>query len=253
MAGNVLLELQNLVVSYGKAQVVHNVDFTVNKGEIVLLLGRNGAGKSTILASIAGLIPKVEGKVTFEGKDITRSSPFQIVRSGISNVLEGHRIFGDLTVEDNLALGAFGMMRGRALAKRLDEIFELFPLINDKRQIKAGRLSGGQQQILAIAQGLVSSPRLLLIDEPSIGVAPKVVSDVLALLKVLKTGGMTVLLVEQSVQKALDIADNVYLLENGRIVCKDTPQLIRDNPLLHHVYLGRKSNSDPSARSAQPN
>ncbi|HSR11922.1 MAG TPA: ATP-binding cassette domain-containing protein, partial [Thermodesulfobacteriota bacterium] len=189
----VTLEVQDLSVAYGKAVVLRDVNVAVPKGGITLLLGRNGAGKTTTLLAIAGMIPKKAGRVVFEGKDISRAAPLAIVQAGISNVLEGHRVFVDLTVEDNLRLGAFGLLSGRTLDQRVDRVLGLFPQISGFRAKRAGALSGGQQQILAIAQGLVSNPRLLLLDEPSVGIAPRLVSDILALVRSLRTEGMSVL------------------------------------------------------------
>ena len=239
-ANAITLEAKDLSVAYGKAVVLRRVNLAVPKGGIALLLGRNGAGKTTTLLAIAGLIPKVSGKVFFEGSDISQASPLAIVQGGISNVLEGHRVFVDLTVEDNLRLGAFGLKSGKALDERVDRVLGMFPQISPFRAKKAGALSGGQQQILAIAQGLVSSPRLLLLDEPSVGIAPRLVSDILSLIKSLRTEGMSVLLVEQMVQKAMDVADVVYLYDNQSIVGHGAPQEMRASGLVERVYLGRE-------------
>ena len=236
----ITLEVGDLSVAYGKAVVLRQVNLSVPKGGITLLLGRNGAGKTTTLLAIAGLIPKRAGKVVFEGVNISQSTPLVIVQAGISNVLEGHRVFVDLTVEDNLRLGAFGLLSGKTLNERVDRVLELFPQISGFRGMKAGALSGGQQQILAIAQGLVSNPRLLLLDEPSVGIAPRLVSDILALIKSLRTEGMSVLLVEQLVQKAMDVADVVYLYDNQTVVGKGTPRELGASGLVERVYLGRE-------------
>lgn len=240
MAQENLLEVKDLSAAYGKAVVLRGVNIDVPGRGIALLLGRNGAGKTTTLLAVAGLIPKRAGKVFFAGADITQSSPLEIVRAGISNVLEGHRVFVDLTVEDNLRLGAFGLLAGRRLEARLDHVLQLFPQIREFRGKKAGALSGGQQQILAIAQGLVSSPRLLLLDEPSVGIAPRLVSEILGLIKSLRKEGMSVLLVEQMVQKALDVADVVFLYDNRSIVGRGTPEELRASGLVERVYLGRE-------------
>ena len=240
MVAPITLEVRDLSVAYGKAVVLRQVNMKVPARGIALLLGRNGAGKTTTLLAVAGLIPKRAGKVIFEGVDISGFSPLAIVQAGISNVLEGHRVFVDLTVKDNLRLGAFGLLSGKPLSDRVDRVLELFPQIRDFQSKKAGALSGGQQQILAIAQGLVSSPKLLLLDEPSVGIAPRLVSDILGLIKSLRDEGMSVLLVEQLVQKAMEVADIVYLFDNQSIVGQGTPRELSGSGLVERVYLGRE-------------
>jgi branched-chain amino acid transport system ATP-binding protein len=242
-ATQVTLEVKDLSVAYGKAVVLRQVNMQVPSKGITLLLGRNGAGKTTTLLAVAGLIPKRGGQVIFEGVDISAFSPLAIVQAGISNVLEGHRIFVDLTIKDNLRLGAFGLLSGKPLSDRVERVLELFPQIREFQNKKAGSLSGGQQQILAIGQGLVSSPKLLLLDEPSVGIAPRLVSDILGLIKSLRNEGMSVLLVEQLVQKAMDVADIVYLFDNQTIVGQGTPQELRGRGLVERVYLGREVNT----------
>jgi len=233
-----LLSVNNLSVTYGKATVVKNVSLEVKPGEIVLLLGRNGAGKTTTLSAISGLIPKISGTIHFEGNDISKKSPLNICRAGISNVLQGHRVFGDLSVEDNLKLGGYGILKGTKLSKRINEMYELFPLMHEHRDKKAGRLSGGQQQILSVAQGLIPAPKLLFLDEPSIGVAPLIVNEILGILESLKSEGMAVLLVEQLVHQALTVANHVYVIDNGSIVGEGTPDELKNNGLIERVYLG---------------
>lgn len=232
-----LLEVEGLHVAYGKAEVVHGVDFQVQAGEFVVLLGRNGAGKSTILHAVSGLIPKRAGRVRFSGRDVSQSSPRDIVRAGLVQVLEGHRVFGTLTVEDNLAIGTYASA-GRSDAAQLERMYDLFPELAARRHLPASKLSGGQQQILAVAQGVIAAPQLLILDEPSSGLAPLVVDRILAVAAELCAGGMAVLLVEQLVEKALRHAHRCCLIETGRIVAEGPAQELRGSEVLERVYLG---------------
>lgn len=234
---DILLAVEDLHVAYGKARVVHGVSFTVRAGEFVVLLGRNGAGKTTILQALSGLIPKVAGKVTFGGRDITRTSPREIVQAGLLQVLEGHRVFTSLTVEDNLLIGAAARSKPD-LRATIEELYEEFPEIADKRHQQASRLSGGQQQILAVAQGIVADPSLLMLDEPSSGLAPIVVDRILAYAAKLAKTGVAILLVEQLVEKALKHADFGYLLETGAIGGEGPASALGDSELLRRIYLG---------------
>lgn len=235
--GETLLAIEGLSVAYGRAEVVHDVALTVRRGEFVALFGRNGAGKSTILHALSGLIPKRAGRVWLEGKDVTEFSPRAILRAGIVQVLEGHRVFTGLSVEDNLLIGA---ARGafRADRRGLARIYALFPELAERRHQPAARLSGGQQQILAVGQGLIGAPRLLILDEPSSGLAPLVVDRILAVARELCGGEMAVLLVEQLVEKALARADYCYLVETGRNAGEGTPAALRERDMLGRVYLG---------------
>ena len=234
--GTPLLEVDNLHVAYGKAEVVHGVSFTVHRGEFVVLLGRNGAGKSTILHAISGLIPKRAGAVVFGGADITRSSARDIVRAGMVQVLEGHRVFTSLSVEDNLLIGAYsGDVTDRSV---LEPIYDTFPELAERRHQQASRLSGGQQQILAVGQGMAAKPTLLILDEPSGGLAPLVVDRILDVASALCRTGIAVLLVEQLVEKALRHASFGYLLETGRIGGEGSAAELQDSALLRRVYLG---------------
>jgi branched-chain amino acid transport system ATP-binding protein len=232
-----LLEVHGLHVAYGKAEVVHGVDFRVHSGEFVVLLGRNGAGKSTILHALSGLIPKRSGRVRFGGHDISDATPREIVRTGLVQVLEGHRVFGTLTVEDNLAIGTYASDR-RADASRLERMYALFPELAERRRLPASKLSGGQQQILAVAQGVIASPKLLILDEPSSGLAPLVVDRILSVAADLCRSGMAVLLVEQLVEKALQHAHRCCLIETGRVVAEGAADEIRGSEVLERVYLG---------------
>ncbi len=232
-----LLEVEGLDVAYGKAQVVHGTGLYVAEREFVALLGRNGAGKSTTLHAISGLIAKRGGKVRFAGQDITNATPRDIVRAGLVQVLEGHRVFHPLTVEDNLLIGTYARAP-RGDRSKLGAMYDLFPELAERRHQPASRLSGGQQQILAVAQGIIAEPRLLLLDEPSGGLAPLVIDRILDVAKALVRDGMSILLVEQLVEKALAHADRCYLMATGRIVHEGLAQELAGSDILHSVYLG---------------
>jgi branched-chain amino acid transport system ATP-binding protein len=232
-----LLEVERLRVAYGSAEVVRGVSFEVREGEFVALLGRNGAGKSTLLHAISGLIPKRGGRVGFAGRDVTAASPRAIVRAGLIQVLEGHRVFTTLTVEDNLLIGSTAPT-GRARRSSLERAYTLFPELAERRHQPAARLSGGQQQILAVAQGIIGEPKLLVLDEPSAGLAPLVIERILDVATTLCREGTAVLLVEQLVDKALRHAHFAYLLETGSIGGAGPPDSIRGSEALRRVYLG---------------
>ena len=232
-----LLDVSGLHIAYGKAEVVHGVDFQVHPGEFVVVLGRNGAGKSTMLHAVSGLIPKQAGHVSFKGSDITSAEPRAIVRAGIVNVLEGHRVFTGLSVEDNLLIGTYANNR-RGDHSKLARIYELFPELAERRHQFASRLSGGQQQILAVGQGVIADPQLLILDEPSGGLAPIVVDRILKVAKQLCESGIAILLVEQLVKEALQFADYCYLVETGRIGGQGTPDEVRAGELIKRIYLG---------------
>jgi branched-chain amino acid transport system ATP-binding protein len=232
-----LLEIDGLEVAYGKAQVVHGVSLRVGKGEFVTLLGRNGAGKSTTLHAASGLIGKLGGSIRFDGRDITHSSPRDIVRAGLVQVLEGHRVFAPLTVEDNLLIGTYAH-HPRGDRSLLPRIYELFPEMAERRRQTASRLSGGQQQILAVAQGMIAQPRLLILDEPSGGLAPLVVDRILDVARALTADGVAVLLVEQLVEKALAHADRCYLMEAGKMVHEAEASTVLGSEMLHRAFLG---------------
>jgi branched-chain amino acid transport system ATP-binding protein len=232
-----LLEVEGLDVAYGKAEVVHGTSLTVAEGEFVALLGRNGAGKSTTLHAISGLIAKCGGKIRFAGQDITNATPRDIVRAGLVQVLEGHRVFHTLTVEDNLLIGTYARAR-RGDRSKLDAMYALFPELAERRQQLASRLSGGQQQILAVAQGIIAEPRLLMLDEPSGGLAPLVIDRILDVAGTLARDGVAILLVEQLVEKALAHASRCYLMATGRIVHEGLAKVLAGSDVLHSAYLG---------------
>ena len=232
-----LLEITGLSSGYGKIGVLRGIDLTVGAGEAVALLGPNGAGKTTLLRAISGLLPRAGG-IRFAGKDMAGASPRDTVQAGLVHVVEGHRVFTQLSVFDNLLLAGYGMKRDERAAQ-VEEALAFFPEIAEKRQDRAGTLSGGQQQMLAVAQGLVRRPRLLMLDEPSAGLSPVLVDRVLAAVARLREAGTAVLLVEQLIEKALAVADRVYALARGSIVLEartDEPDLPNR---LEHAYFGQ--------------
>lgn len=233
-----LLQVHDLHVAYGKAEVVHGVSFDVRQGEFVVLLGRNGAAKSTILHAISGLIAKQSGNVTFANQDLSLASARTMVEAGVVQVLEGHRVFHALSVEDNLLIGTY-VHAPNGDRSRLDRIYALFPEIADQRHQSASRLSGGQQQILAVAQGVIGNPKLLILDEPSGGLAPIVIDRILDVAEDLCRDGMSILLVEQIVEKALRHAHYCYLIETGRIVGSGPAGDMLGSEALHAAYLGK--------------
>ena len=233
----VLLDVQDLRVAYGKAEVVHGLSMQVRAGEFVVVLGRNGAGKSTVMHAISGLVPKRAGRVVFDGQDLTHATPRQTVRSGIVQVLEGHRVFQTLSVEDNLLIGTYARTP-RGDRSKLEAIYTLFPELADRRQQMASRLSGGQQQILAVGQGVIGEPRLLILDEPSGGLAPIVIDRILDVATQLCRQGLAILLVEQLVEKALRHAHHGYLFETGRVAAEAPAAELGQGDLLHRVFLG---------------
>lgn len=232
-----LLEIEDLHVAYGKAEVVHGVSLIVGEGEFVALIGRNGAGKSTTLHATSGLIAKRRGRIRFAGQDVTGATPRDIVRAGLVQVLEGHRVFHPLTVEDNLLIGTYARTP-RGDRSRLQAMYTLFPELAERRHQFASRLSGGQQQILAVAQGIIAEPRLLILDEPSGGLAPMVIDRILDVATALARDGVAILLVEQLVEKALAHADRCYLMATGRIVHEGPAKELAGSDILHSAYLG---------------
>jgi branched-chain amino acid transport system ATP-binding protein len=233
----VLLATVGLSAGYGAIRVLQHLDLSVHAGQIVALVGPNGAGKSTLLKALSGMIPKTGGTVTFGGQDITRLTTQACGRLGLVHVIEGHRVLPSLTVEENLLLAALDQPAS-VRRSRAEEAYQVFPEIAEKRALRAGTLSGGQQQMLVIAQGIVRQPRLLLLDEPSAGLAPVLIARVLEVVAALRTKGTAVLLVEQAVEKALHIADRVYVLVHGRIVLATDVQSARAPGVLERAYLG---------------
>src|ERR1700746_1133904 len=232
-----LLDVAGLSSGYGKIGVLHGVDLSVGASEVVALLGPNGAGKTTLLRAVSGLLPW-SGHVHFAGRDLAGTTPRDTVRAGLAHVIEGHRVFTQLAVIDNLLLAAYDLPRGERTA-RVEEALGLFPEIAAKRHERAAALSGGQQQILAVAQGLVRRPRLLMLDEPSAGLSPALVTRVLVVVQRLREAGTAVLLVEQLIEKALAIADRVYALARGSIVLEARTDEVDLPNRLEHAYFGQ--------------
>jgi branched-chain amino acid transport system ATP-binding protein len=234
-----ILTVEHLSAGYGRVQVLKGIDLTIESGKIVCLVGANGAGKSTLLKVISGIIPAVHGKLSFTGKDITNRKPEHIVRMGLSHVPEGRQIFGDLSVRQNLILGAYARKTGKEEMERLFTfVFGLFPILKIRLAQKAGTMSGGEQQMLAIGRGLMSQPKLLLLDEPSLGLAPLVVEIILQVIGNLRSAGISILLVEQNVNAALQIADRAYVMETGQIVVHGNAHELRENDNIKKSYLG---------------
>jgi branched-chain amino acid transport system ATP-binding protein len=233
-----MLEIKNLNVHYGVIHALKDVSLTVDKGEIVTLIGANGAGKTTTLRTISGLIKATSGQVILEGKDITNLPAPQRVELGLSQVPEGRRIFPEMTVLENLELGAFLRKDKQGIKKDIEHIYELFPILGDRRKQTAGTLSGGEQQMLAIGRALMSKPRLLLLDEPSMGLAPLLVREIFEIIKNINSEGTTVLLVEQNASMALTIANRAYVLETGSIVITGTGEELMKSDRIQKAYLG---------------
>ena len=232
-----LLSISGLTVRYGAIQAVRGIDLAVEAGEVVAVLGANGAGKSTTLKAIVGLVP-AGGEIRFDGESLRGRATEQIVRKGITMVPEGRRVFPSLTVMENLTLGAAAAADAGAAARNRAEMFDLFPILAERREQRAGTLSGGQQQQLAIARALMSSPRLLLLDEPSLGLAPQIVDSIFELILRLKQRRQTILLVEQNVAAALDIADRAYVLASGALTMSGTAAALRASEQVARAYLG---------------
>lgn len=233
-----LMQVDGLTVSYGKVEAVRGIDLTLRTGEITTLVGANGAGKSTTLLALSGLVKKAGGRVTFDGQDLTRMSPHRIVRHGVVQVAEGRATLTTLTVRENLELGAYTQPDRSARAADLEHVFQLFPVLKDRADGLAGNLSGGEQQMLAIGRALMARPRLLLLDEPSMGLAPIIVQDIFRTLREINRGGLTIFLVEQNVRQALKIAHQAYVLETGRIVLQGTARELLNDPQVQAAYLG---------------
>ena len=246
-AADALLTVRALESGYGKIRVLHGIDMSVSAGEVVALLGPNGAGKTTMLRALSGLLPVNAGEVRFDGKDFTNITPREAARAGLVHVIEGHRVFTQISVADNLLLAGYDLSRAERTA-RVEEALSYFPEIAEKRNERGGALSGGQQQMLTVAQGLVRRPRLLMLDEPSAGLSPVLVDRVLDVIKKLRQQGTSVLLVEQLLEKALACADRVYALVQGQIAL-EAPTSEDDLPhRLERAYFGHESH----ALSAQP-
>lgn len=232
-----LLQVSGLDVYYNAIHALRGVSLSVEAGEIVTLIGANGAGKSTLLRTISGLLRPAEGTVQFEGEELTRCPPDQIVRRGVCHVPEGRRIFANLTVLENLEMGAY-TRRDKAVREDLDRVFTLFPRLKERIQQASGTLSGGEQQMLAIGRAMMSRPRVLMLDEPSLGLAPFLVQQIFQIIRDINQQGTTILLVEQNAFQALRVATRGYVLETGEIVLSDTGEALLHNPQVREAYLG---------------
>lgn len=233
-----MLEIKDLEVYYGVIQAIKGISFEVNQGEVIALIGANGAGKTTILHTITRLINSKNGCITFEGKDITKIPPHQIVELGMAHVPEGRRVFAYLSVLENLLLGAYTRKDKEEIEESLQNVFKRFPRLEERKKQYAGTLSGGEQQMLAMGRALMSKPKIILMDEPSMGLSPILVSEIFDIIKEISASGTTVLLVEQNAKKALEIADRAYVLETGKIVLDGPANELGENEAVRKAYLG---------------
>ncbi|WP_245777451.1 ABC transporter ATP-binding protein [Marinobacter pelagius] len=233
-----MLAIKGLATSYGQIEVLHDIDVRINSGEIVSLVGANGAGKSTLLMSISGLQPMDRGSMVYRGKDLAKVQADQRVAEGIVQVPEGRQVFKDLSVHDNLLLGAYTRGRSQEVEDDLERMYTKFPILRQKRHNLAGELSGGQQQMLAMGRALMARPKLLLLDEPSMGLAPLIIEEIFDIIKELKEEGITIFLVEQNASQALALADRGYVLETGKVVIEGTGRELLSNEKVREAYLG---------------
>lgn len=234
-----LLEIRNLFAAYGQIEVLHGINLEVNRGEIVALIGSNGAGKSTLLRTISGLLKPTKGEVVFQDRCINNNKTNDIVKSGLIHVPEGRAILKRMTIEDNLLVGAVFRTK-KEIREDLEEAYRLFPLLKDRRKHLAGTLSGGQQQMLAIARGLMARPSLLMLDEPSLGLAPLMIREIFQLILELKKKGITILIVEQNARQTLRISDRGYVMETGNIILTARSEELLNNDMVLKAYLGEK-------------
>ena len=233
-----MLQVTDLKVNYGVIQAIKGVSFEVNEGEVIALIGANGAGKTTILHTVTGLIAPKSGKIEFEGKDITKMPAHKIVTLGMAQVPEGRRVFADLSVYENLLMGAFTRKDKDEISQTLEMVYKRFPRLKERKNQVAGTLSGGEQQMLAMGRALMSHPKIILMDEPSMGLSPLFVNEIFDIIKEVSASGTTVLLVEQNAKKALSIADRAYVLETGKIVLDAAADVLMNDPSIKKAYLG---------------
>ncbi|MBA7654512.1 High-affinity branched-chain amino acid transport ATP-binding protein LivF [subsurface metagenome] len=233
-----MLKVSNIKVHYNGVPAIHDVSFEVNEGELVSIIGANGAGKTTILKTVAGALHPVSGKIEFLSEDVSSTPVAEIVKKGITYVPEARRIFGPLSVEENLRLGSYTIRDKNEIERNLDYVYRLFPRLKERHNQRGGTLSGGEQQMLAIGRGLMANPKLLMLDEPSLGLMPKMVTEVLEVIKGLKEKGNTILLVEQNVREALELADRGYILQTGRTIQEGTGEKLLESDLVRKAYLG---------------
>lgn len=235
-----LLSVERISVYYGAVEALRDVSLTVDRGQIIGVLGANGAGKTTLLKAISGLVPVKSGKITLEGRTLNNVPPHEIALQGVTHVPEGRRIFATLTVEENLNLGGYGRPK-EEVARAKERVFALFPVLRERRRQLAGTLSGGEQQMLALGRGLMRSPKLMLLDEPSLGLAPILVEEVFKTIKAIREQGVTILLVEQNARKALNLVEYGYVLETGRIVIEGPAEELRTDERVRAAYLGGRA------------
>ncbi|WP_407520533.1 ABC transporter ATP-binding protein [Methylobacterium oryzisoli] len=233
-----MLRLEGVHAGYGATTILHDVSLDVAAGEVVTIIGANGAGKTTTLRTIAGLLTPTAGRITFEGQDVTRLSGHEMVERGVTLIPEGRQLFPEMSVRENLLMGAYRRAARPRQAETLEEVLELFPRVRERLDQNAGSLSGGEQQMVAIARGMMARPKLLMFDEPSLGLAPIIVSQVFAVVDRIVRSGVTVLIVEQNVFHTLQVADRGYVLENGEIVLRDEAKALLDNDHVRRAYLG---------------
>jgi branched-chain amino acid transport system ATP-binding protein len=234
-----MLRIENLAVSYGAIRALHGISLEVPAGSIVTLIGSNGAGKSTTLRAVSGLIKSQQGSITYDGARIDQLAPHQIVARGLCHVPEGRMVFANLTVQENLAMGAYLQRDAAAIRQERDYVFSVFPRLQEREKQLAGTLSGGEQQMLAIGRALMGRPKFLMLDEPSLGIAPLLVQSIFAqIVAINRSRGITILLVEQNANRALEIAGSGYVLETGRIILQDTAVALRADPKVRSAYLG---------------
>ena len=233
-----MLEVKEMVVAYGRVNAVKGINFTVEEGQVVTLLGTNGAGKSTTLRALSGLLKLVSGEIWFQGERIDGMPAHRIVQKGIAHSPEGRRLFRQMSVEDNLKLGAFSRKDSAGIRKDMDRVYDLFPVLGSRRTEAAGLFSGGEQQMLAIGRAMMSQPKLLMLDEPSMGLSPIMTQTIMTTIKELQSEGVTILLVEQNAQAALSLADRGYVLEVGQIMFSDTGKQLLGDDRVKRTYLG---------------
>lgn len=233
-----MLKVTNINVHYGVIHALKGVSFELEEGEIVALIGANGAGKSTLLNTISGILPATSGKVEYLEEDITNMAPQMVVRKGIVQVPEGRKIFTSMTVMENLEMGAYSLDDRKQIYEKIDEMFQKFPILGKRSKQLGGTLSGGEQQMLAIARGLMAKPKLILLDEPSMGLAPILVEQIFDIIQDINQHGTSVLLVEQNAQMALSIANRAYVLETGRVILEGSAKKLMKNPIVVEAYLG---------------
>lgn len=233
-----MLEVNGLQVYYGVIQALKDVSFEVNQGEVIALIGANGAGKTTTLHTVTGLLPAKQGSIIFEGVDITKMPAHKIVEMGIAHVPEGRRVFADLTVYENLIMGAYTRKDKKEIAENLENVYHRFPRLKERKTQKAGTLSGGEQQMLAMGRALMSNPKMIVMDEPSMGLSPIFVNEIFDIIEKVSASGTTVLLVEQNAKKALSIADRAYVLETGKIVLSGDAKVLMNDDSIKKAYLG---------------